>query len=316
MIIAFGSIFLGALFLMIAGDLLVKGAVALSLKLHLSPTVIGLTVVAFGTSAPELMVSLQAALSGSADIALGNVIGSNIANILLIIGAPAFIALPILHSGMIKYNYAFMLIASIALFLIALLWGEINRFIAICFIISLLGFIIYNLYLHKKLDVKEDGASEEITKGDKIANWKMLLFIFIGIVGLPLGAKILVTGASDIALAFGISQAAIGLTIVALGTSLPELAASIAAAYRGHSEIAVANAIGSNLFNIFSILGFTALVTPLKIADDFLMLDLPLMILSVLIIGPFVLEKIKFTRFFALLLLLAYGIYVIMVLGV
>lgn len=308
MLLSLGYVIIGIIVLMVAGDMLVKGAVSLALKLKISPTIIGLTIVAFGTSAPELMVSIQAALSGSPDLALGNVVGSNIANTLLIIGLPALIATPIFTEKSIAKNYIWMMVASFILWGLAYS-GDISRLAGLGLFLIILSLIYYNFRTQKKDDSPIAQEIEE--EGDaKLENWKVTLFLLIGIIGLPIGAQILIIGASDLARSFGISEAAIGLTIVAFGTSLPELAASIAAAFRKQTEMAIANVIGSNQFNILTILGITTMIHPISVSPNFYQLDIPIMIGTGVLMAPLIFGFIKMSRPLAAFFVLTYIAYI------
>lgn len=251
--------------LFVGGESLVRGASSVARHFNLSPMLIGLTIVGFGTSAPELLVSLQAALEGKPEIALGNVIGSNIANILLILGIAAVIAPLIIPARRLWRDLAFMLGATF-LFWAMLYTGEISQLFGVILFAGLLVFLAV-AFKYGKIEVDED---QPIT--NQLKAWG---FTVGGLVVLVIGARLLVDNAVIIAETFGVSQAVIGLTIVAVGTSLPELATSVIAAYRKQTEIAVGNIIGSNIFNIFSIIGITALITPIPAAPRFATIDMP-----------------------------------------
>ncbi len=284
----------GAAILIVAGDMLVRGAIALSLKAGLSVALVSLTVVAFGTSAPELVISVQAALEGSPDIALGNVVGSNVANVLLIMGVPALIAPIVVSNAEDIRNYLFMIGASILL-LVCAWYGALTWVIGVGFLVLLAGFLVQAY--------KRSVASGEAIEDDEIdpdsvqmATAKMVGLLVVGIIGLPIGAHLLIEGAREIALSFGVSEAAIGLTLVALGTSLPELAASFAAAMRGRTDVVLGNVIGSNLLNILAILGITSIVHEIPISDSFRNLDIPMMVVASLALLPFMLSKTAIGR--------------------
>lgn len=287
MIVSIGLLILGGITLVLSGDLLVRGAVSLSQRMGLSPTVIGLTVVAFGTSAPELVVSIQAALSGTADIAVGSVVGSNIANILLILGVPALIIAVPTDDDEARNSYWFM--AAVTLVFAAILAsGEINRWFGGLFLLALAGYLFIS-YRSARL-APELAASEQDGPGQygSMATGLMLLG---GVVGLPLGAHWFVQGAKEIATAIGISEAAIGVTVVAIGTSLPELAASTVAAVRGRVNIALANVIGSNLMNILGIIGITAVIVPLSVSEEIQSFDAIAMIAATAVLGLLLLRR-------------------------
>ena len=247
------------------GESLVRGASAVARHFHLSPMVIGLTIVGFGTSAPELLVSLQAALEGQPEIAIGNVVGSNIANILLILGISALIAPLIIPGKAMWRDLAFMLAATAILWAM-LLGSELTRTHGAFLLLGLLLFLFVTLK-YGKVEPDPDRPEE-----NQIKAWA---FTIGGLIVLVIGARLLVDSAVEIATTFGISEAVIGLTIVAVGTSLPELATSVIAAYRKHTEIAVGNIVGSNVFNIFGILGLTALIAPIPADPRFAAIDMP-----------------------------------------
>jgi len=257
---------LGLVALFFGGEYLVRGATAVAKHFRLSPMVIGLTIVGFGTSAPELLVSIQAAMAGQPAIAIGNVLGSNIANILLILGVSAVIAPLIIPVRKLWRDLGFMLAATAAIW-IMLLDGTITRVEGLFLIAGLIVFLA-TAFMTGKVEV------DEADLGD-IPQWKAWAMTFGGLVILVIGARLLVDSSTQLARAFGISEAVIGLTIVAVGTSLPELATSVIAAIRKQTEIAVGNVVGSNIFNIFSILGITALIAPIPADPRFAAVDMP-----------------------------------------
>jgi cation:H+ antiporter len=265
---------LGLAVLIAGGEFLVRGAVQIARHFHLSPMVIGLTVVGFGTSAPELLVSLQAALDGQPALAIGNVVGSNIANILLILGISAAISGLVIPASKIWRDLAYM-IAATALLWWMLLDGMVTRLEGVALVVGLVLFLA-TAFLTGKEVPQEDGPPAK-------SLWVSGAITLAGLVLLVIGARFLVDSATEIARTFGVSEAVIGLTIVAIGTSLPELATSIVAALRKQSDIAVGNVVGSNIFNIFAILGITALVSPIPADARFASLDLP--ILAVISLG-------------------------------
>lgn len=245
----------GLVILVAGGEFLVRGASAIARAFHLSPLLIGLTIVGFGTSAPELIVSVQAALAGQPGIAIGNVIGSNIGNILLILGISALIAPLVIPGRKLWRDLAFMLAATAAVW-VMLLDGQITRVDGLILIAGLAAFLT-TAFISGSGHPPEGGTE---TFGP---NWRPWVMTGAGLVGLVIGARFLVDSATAIARDFGISEAVIGLTIVAVGTSLPEMATSVIAAFRKHTEISVGNIVGSNIFNIFGILGITALIAPI-----------------------------------------------------
>lgn len=264
---------------------LVSGASSLAKKLGVSELVIGLTVVAFGTSSPELTVNIFSALKGSTDIAIGNVLGSNIFNILFILGVTALIyPLPVKHNTKWK-EIPFSLLAAVVLaFAVNDIWidgGDKNLLTRIDGLMLLGFFVIFMVYVFEMAKHDKDEDSEEPIK--QMTSWKALFFIAIGLAGLFFGGKYLVQSAVSLAREFGLSEKVIGLTIVAIGTSVPELATSVVAALKKKADIAVGNVVGSNIFNIFFILGTTSLIKPLPFAPD-ANIDLGMAILASLLL--------------------------------
>ncbi|MBU3031784.1 calcium/sodium antiporter [Paracoccus sp. XHP0099] len=293
--------------LVLGGDLLVRGAVNLALRLGLTPLVVGLTVVAFGTSAPELIVSLSAALKGATDIAMGNVVGSNTANVLVILSAAALVAPIVTRGHDLRESWVMMIGASLLLILLAFL-GPIGRLQGLL-LLAVLGMVLWRQLSQGA--VQADAGAAELEGAALGAHWwQILLWLGGGLVGLPIGANLLVNGATDIARHFQISEAVIGLTLVAVGTSLPEMAASVASALRGRSDMALGNVVGSNLFNILAILGLTSLVMPLPIPPQMLHLDLWVMLGSSLLLAPFLFLGLTISRLAGGALLAIYAAYV------
>ena len=255
----------GLALILLGANGLTDGAAAVAKKFRISDLVIGLTIVAFGTSAPELVISVMSALGGSADMAIGNVVGSNIFNVLMIIGVTAMV-LPIkVGESTMSKEIPLVILSSIVLAVMAndvLLDGGISNIISRIDGLILLGFFL--IFLRYTFAIARNGGDE--TEGEKIKEmpiWKSVLFIVGGLAGLVFGGQLFVDGASGIATALGVSESTIGLTIVAGGTSLPELATSVTAALKKNSGIAIGNVIGSNLFNIFFVLGCSATISPL-----------------------------------------------------
>jgi cation:H+ antiporter len=264
-------IMVGLLFLFGGGEFLLRSAVQIAQKLKISERVIGLTIMGFGTSLPELLVSVEAGLAGKPDIALGNVIGSNTANILLIGGLSATIMPVLIKDQAIKRDAMIALAASILLYFI-LLAGNISILQSLMLLSLLFAYLVYS---YKVSGTAEKTSEVEISnRGFALAT----VYLCIGFVGLFIGANWLVSGSSTLARQAGVSEAAIGLTIVAVGTSLPELAASFISAIRGKSDVAIANIIGSNIFNILAILGITGLITPIAPSWNFVVYDAPVML--------------------------------------
>ncbi|MFO6465868.1 calcium/sodium antiporter [Jannaschia sp. KMU-145] len=279
----------GLVILIFAGDALVKGAVNLALRLGLPALVVSLTVVAFGTSAPELLVSVQAILDGVPGLALGNVVGSNVANVLLVLGIPALIAT--MHTSVCetRRDYLYMLAATF-LFIAFCLSGTLVWWHGIVLLIVLAGILAATFMSSRGQEVEVEGAEPGLS------GWKMSLFLGLGLIGLPLGASLLVDGATSVARTLGVSETVIGLTLVAIGTSLPELATTVMAAIRRHADVALGNVIGSNLFNLLGIMGVAVLVGPVPVDPDFLAKDLWVMLAATLLLAPFVFLKLDITR--------------------
>lgn len=292
----------GLIGLFFGGEVLVRGSVGIAQRMAIPPLLIGLTVVGFGTSTPELLVSVDAALRGVPDIAVGNIVGSNIANILLIIGLSALVW-PIQVTGAtLRRDTAVMVAAALILVPIFAL-GEMGRITGIMLVA---GLAIYLIWAYRQ-------SNEALSEVGVPAPNSMLisvLWVIAGLIALMLGARFLVDGAVSIARGVGISEAFIGLTIVAVGTSLPELATSIIAAFRRQSEIAIGNVVGSNIFNVLGILGVTAVIAPVPVASRFLTFDLPVMIGASILLMALLLMRPAIGRGVAALLLVGYILYV------
>lgn len=302
----------GLILLLVGGDLLVRGAVALANHYGVPPLIIGLTVVAFGTSAPELMVSLQSAFAGVPGIAVGNVVGSNIANVLLVLGVPAIIAPILCNQSGVRRN-TLMMVGATLVFILFAQSGEFSRGNGIIMTFLLVMFLVYSGRRAMKSDNPE--ANLEEVEGIPDSRKKTILFLIGGLIGLPLGAELMVNGATDIAAAFHVSDAVIGLTIVALGTSLPELATTVVAAMRGRSDVAIGNVIGSNMFNILAILGITAMVKPLPVPENFLNFDLWILLAVTMVLVPVALFHVAISRIIGVLFVAAYLVYILTVLA-
>jgi len=300
----------GTIILLFSGDLLVRAAVDTSLKMSISPMIIGLTVIAFGTSAPELLVGLQATWNGYGGLALGNIIGSNIANVLLILGMPALImAVKSSDNGLIK-NYYYMLLATL-LFVGFLFFGQINFWQGGVLILLLILFVVQAIY-HSS-NISENFDSPELSQGGKDLNPSMLTaFFLIGFLGLPLGAHIVIKSATNFAIIIGVSSEVIGLTVVAIGTSLPELATSMAAANRREVNLLLGNVIGSNMFNILGISGAAALVAPLQLTGRIEITSLTALVTASLILAPFIIFKKSINRLIGIIFLIIYVFYVVL----
>jgi len=259
---------LGFVSLIIGGDFLVKSSVALSFKLSISKIVIGMTVVSFATSAPELLVSLNAALSGSPAIAINNVVGSNIANIGLVLGVTAIIGSIAVDQSFYKVNWPVMMLFSGALYYF--LWND-NQLVASEGIVLFIALIIFTIYLirsQKKATINLEAVDDALSV---VSNFKIGIWFLIGAVSLYFGSEWLVRGATEIAIKLGVTEAVIGVTMIAIGTSVPELAASVIAAVKKEKAISLGNLIGSNIFNIGSVLGVTSIIKTIPVTEPFIL---------------------------------------------
>ncbi len=282
-------VILGLLGLVTGGELLVRGAVSAAKSLGISPLVIGLTLVGFGTSTPELVTSLQAAWAGSPGIAIGNVVGSNIGNILLILGLTAMFGTIAVNPASFRRDGAVLTAATVAALGLSL-FGELGRISGASLFAGLIAYLIYTLWSERSQPTEAqpvyEGEAELVGSDGK----SMAVAAFQALSGLGitiLGARLLVTGAVELAQAAGISETLIGLTIVAVGTSLPELVTSIMAILRKQADVAFGNIVGSNIFNILGILGVTALVQPLSVPPEILRLDIWVMLGATLLLLVF-----------------------------
>lgn len=301
----------GTAFLYYGADFLVKGGVSIATRFGVSALVIGLTLVAFATSAPELVVSVQAALAGSSDISIGNVIGSNICNIALILGLSAVIAPLSVHSKVLRFDLPVMTAVTLAMAAIGLLLGGFNRLTGAVFFAGLLAYIARNIRLEKR-DGSGDAETEireEVENSRKYPLWLAAAFVIGGAAALVLGGKFIVDGAVGLGRMAHLSEAVIGLTIVAVGTSLPELATSLVAAARGEQDIAVGNVVGSNLFNMLGIMGIAPMIRPVS-AAGITPVDWGMLLVSTLLLVPFMHTGRKVVRREGAVLLALYCAYI------
>jgi len=300
----------GLLLLVAFGDLLVRGAVDISYRLGIPPLIVGLTVVAFGTSAPELVVSVQAALDNLPGIAIGNVVGSNIANVLLVLGLPAIISATRCDHHALDRN-TYIVLATSVLFTGLCFATPMTFWDGALLFALLIGFLWFSA--HRAMHSRMDGSIVPID--DDVPSlpgsvWVSVGALIVGLIGLPVAAHLTVDGASSVARVWGISDAVIGLTIVAIGTSLPELATTVIAAIRQHGALALGNVLGSNLFNILAIVGITAMVTPIDIPPEILRLDIWVMLGATLLLVPFVVWEVPIGRVAGIAFFSAYVAYV------
>ena len=308
MILDAAAVALGLTILVFAGDALVKGAVNLALRLGIPALVVSLTVVAFGTSAPELLVSVQAVLGGVPGLALGNVVGSNTANVLLVLGVPALFA--VLGTGAVDTRRDFLYMAAVSLVFVALcLSGALVWWNGLVLLGMLAAVLTATFLASREPPAELEGAD------DGLPGWRIGLYLVLGLVGLPLGADLLVDGASSIARAFGVTETVIGLTLVAIGTSLPELATTLMAALRRHADVAIGNVIGSNLFNLAAIMGIAVLVGPVPVEATFLRQDLWIMLAATAALGVLVFTRRDVTRLWGVAFAGLYAGYLVLVLA-
>jgi cation:H+ antiporter len=298
----------GLILLFVGAEGLIRGSSNLAIKMGITPLVVGLTVVAFGTSTPELVVSLKAALIGNSSISLGNVVGSNIANIALILGVAALIRPLDVHAKVIMREIPIMIGISVLLLLL-LMDGELGFFDGLVFVFGLITYLIVNVMMARK--EKNTEVDSEFTEGLKSKlGIPISIILMIGGLGLLIfGANLFVQSAVAIAKMFNVSDAIIGLTIVAVGTSLPELITSIVAAYKKEADIAIGNVVGSNVFNILGILGITALIIPVS-SVGISYIDLGVMLFTAIILFPLSRTGFSISRFEGAILLIGYFGYV------
>ena len=289
MILNLVFIVVGIALVLWGADRLTDGAVALADRMGISQVVIGLTVVAMGTSMPEFTISLLSAIKGTTGLAVGNVIGSNIFNSLLIVGTSAVVAPMMILKSTVRKDIPFALVASVMLYLLSQ-DGQISRWDAAILFVFFIIFMTITIKESKSVD-----SQEENTQIKTIKVWKAIAFLLIGLACLILGSNIFVNGATKLATTLGISDAVIGLTIVAGGTSLPELATSVVASRKGNSGIAIGNVLGSNVFNILMILGITGLITPMSI-HGITQVDLTMLVVSMILLWLFSFTKYKIER--------------------
>jgi len=301
----------GLIYLLVGGDLLVRGAVALARRARVPPLVVALSVVAFGTSLPELVVTIGAVLANHPGIAMGNVVGSNIANVLLVVGLPA-ILYPIVCTEQSARRDSGIMVGVSVLFVILCLTGEIGRLAGVVLLTVLA--LLMGLTVREMVRTQRDadrGTPLEWVLGLPSRTWMIALFIGVGSLGLPLGARMFVEAAVGVAAQLHISDVVVGLTIVAIGTSLPELSTCLIAARRGQTGVAIGTAIGSNIFNILAIMGVAAMASPrpISVPPGFLSLDLPVMLAASLVVAVFVWLRRRIGRFVGVGLVLGYCAY-------
>ena len=304
---SFFLILIGFILLILGGNWLLKSAVSISLGLKIPKIIIGMTVVSFATSAPELIVSINSAVNGYPDLALGNVIGSNIANLALVLGITLLIAEMDVQKSFFTTNWPVMMTASILLFLFLRNDYLISDFEGLIFVIFLIFFLVY-LFRFQNYDIIDD-LPEDV---DLLPAYKTFTLFMLGSVGLWGGSEMLITGATDLAITLGVGERLIGVTVVSVGTSIPELAASIIAVLKKEKAISLGNLVGSNIFNILAVVGITSLITPITANDhviytnDIYWMLLVSMVLPILILLP---KKMELKRKSGIVLVLFYLVF-------
>lgn len=301
----------GLFVLIIGGDFLVKGASSIALRAHISPLVVGLTIVAFGTSAPELLISVKAALDGSPDMTMGNVVGSNICNLALVLGVTAIIGVIKVNSDSIKIDWPVTMGSSLLLyFVVKEDAAMIKTYEGIIFIIFLIAYTVFIVRKSRKETKARRALEEEMEEVIPSRNLsKDIFFIAVGCAGLYFGADWFVGGAKDLALFLGVSERVIGITVLALGTSLPELVTSIVASVKKETDLALGNLMGSNIFNILSILGITSIIQDIHVSEEIIRHDMVAMIGVTLLVLPMMLYKRTMGRVSGIILVAVYIFY-------
>lgn len=297
----------GLVLLFFAGEALLKGSVSIALRMGLSKLLVGAVIIGFGTSMPEMMVSVGAALKGAPEIALGNVVGSNTANILLIIGLAAVLVPLQVSAAAVRRDVLAMLGAAAVLCVLAPL-GALNAATGAVMAVLLVAYVVYGYRADRKKPQAAADAPPELDE-KPIAPWLAIILCIGGLAGLMAGAHLLVTGAVSLARGFGISEAVIGLTIVAVGTSLPELATAVVASMRRQNEMVIGNILGSNIFNILCILGVTSLVKPIVVTGQIVDIDIWIMLAVTIFISAFLLRGARIGRGTGLCMMGAYMAY-------
>jgi cation:H+ antiporter len=302
---------IGLIVLIVGGDYLVKGSSSIALRLHLSPLVVGLTIVAFGTSAPELLISIQSALKGSPDIAMGNVVGSNICNLALVLGLTAVINPVKVQTNSLRIDWPMTMGASVLLFLVVR-EGVLGAVEGVIFLIAITTYLVL-IIVQSRIDVKSklrEKETDNIPDAPKKQMWKDITFILLGCVALYYGSEWFVSSSKELALSLGVEERVVGLTVVALGTSLPEMVTAAVASFKGETDLALGNLMGSNIFNILSILGITAIITPIHVHEVILNKDIIWMLMITLMILPLMIVRREVGRADGIVLLIVYSVYI------
>lgn len=309
-----GFLFIGLVTLILGGDFLVRGASSIALKAHISPLVVGLTIVAFGTSAPEMFISIQSALAGSPDLTMGNVIGSNICNLALVLGVTAIISPITVNASSIKIDWPMTMGSSLLLYILVR-EGYVNAHEGVLFLVILVIYTVFIIRRSRK-EAREKRKNLNITDTVAVNYTKDILFIMIGGVGLYFGSEWFVGGAQTLARHLGVGERVIGITVLALGTSLPELVTAIVASFKKQTDLALGNLMGSNIFNILSILGITSLIKEIHVNDQILNTDMLWMLGITLVLLPMMLYDKVLSRWEGIVLLVVYFIYTFIVIFV
>lgn len=305
---AYIQLSVGLILLIIGGEVLVKGAVECALRFRISKLVVGMTVVSFGTSAPELVVSLEAAYRGFPDIAIGNVIGSNIANLALVLGLTALVFPIAVSKNSIRFDWPVMMLVTVVFYLL-ILDGDLGFFEGAALLLILIIFNTFLIWKSRQENSIPEGLDDDVEDSGSPL-WKSILFVVAGAGALAFGSEWLVEGAVEVAHRFGVSDLVISVTIVAFGTSAPELITSLMAAFRKHADISIGNLIGSNIYNIALVLGITGIFKPIDVSQSILNFDIYWVLGIAFIIFPFMLNKRKIFRWEGAILFIAYIVYI------
>ncbi len=307
---------LGLVILLLAGDALVKGAVNMSLRVGIPALIVSLTIVAFGTSAPELLIAISAVHEGAPGIAMGNVVGSNTANILMVLGIPALMST--LHTSECNSRKTYLQMIAASIIFIGLAFRGVFDWIAALILLFALSIVLFTAFreaMGHRRDSKAACSEEDLEDLEgadpDMPWWKIGMFLVLGLIGLPLGAELLVENASEIARRYGVTDTVIGLTLVAVGTSLPELATTVMAALRRQADVALGNVIGSNMFNLLAIVGIATFFGPMPVDPPFLRFDLRVMFGASLLLVPFVFFRFDITRIWGVALTALYAVYLL-----
>lgn len=301
-------IVLGLAVLLVGGDLLVRGAVGVASAMKIAPLLVSLTIIAFGTSAPELIVSVTSVLEHEPGIAIGNIVGSNVANILLVLGLPALIYPMSAHVPGLRRHGVALLVATSAFALVVYVFGALDRMTGAALFAGIILYVLFLAFMARNSGGRDPVIDEvaEYSEGARTNVGAAALYIIAGLIGLPIGAHLLVDNGASVATTLGVRAELVGLTVIALGTSLPELATVAAAAFHKKSDVAIGNVVGSNIFNIFAVGGAAGLAGTAGFGESSLRLDIPVMIAATLALGFFIFARRDIGRLTGLVFVLAY----------